>query len=98
MKNHFRIIYKNLVKLFFTLLVKLSGFRGSNVKVWGYSRLTKNTSCGRNVNFNGCHIYGRGRVEIGDNFHSGEGLKLLPKFIINKAELFLMMRPQLSRM
>ncbi|MDB2403956.1 acyltransferase [Schleiferiaceae bacterium] len=77
MKKHFRILYKNLGKLIFTLLVKLSGCRGSNIKVWGYSRLTKNTSCGRNVNFNGCHIYGRGRVEIGDNFHSGEGLKII---------------------
>lgn len=33
--------------------------------------MTKNTFLGKNVNFNGLVISGRGRVEIGDNFHSG---------------------------
>lgn len=32
-----------------------------------------NVRLGTNVNFNGMTIYGGGGVEIGDNFHSGEG-------------------------
>lgn len=34
--------------------------------------LTRNTSLGKNVSFNGLVIKGLGEVKIGDNFHSGE--------------------------
>ncbi|XCN73779.1 MAG: acyltransferase [Candidatus Electrothrix aestuarii] len=44
---------------------------GSNLKVNGKTTVTNNTVLGNNVNFNGMSITGRGRVEIGDNFHSG---------------------------
>lgn len=33
--------------------------------------LNKNTYLGKNVNFNGLRIRGRGEVRIGNNFHSG---------------------------
>lgn len=45
---------------------------GKNVKVNNKSKVTKNTFLGNNVNFNGMEILGKGRVIIGDNFHSGK--------------------------
>ncbi|MDL2246922.1 acyltransferase [Methanobrevibacter sp. OttesenSCG-928-K11] len=44
---------------------------GSNLKVNGKSNATPNTFLKNNVNFNGMHIQGEGKVEIGNNFHSG---------------------------
>lgn len=38
----------------------------------GKSSVTPQTEIGRNVHFNGLAIRGKGRVTIGDNFHSGE--------------------------
>ncbi len=37
-----------------------------------YSRVTENTILGKNVNFNGIKIKGKGKVVIGNNFHCGE--------------------------
>ncbi len=37
----------------------------------GYSFVNQNTILGKNVNFNGMKIHGKGNVIIGDNFHSG---------------------------
>jgi acetyltransferase-like isoleucine patch superfamily enzyme len=44
---------------------------GSNLKVNGKSIVTSNTFLKNNVNFNGMHIQGDGKVKIGNNFHSG---------------------------
>ena len=41
------------------------------IRVGGPTRLTKNTFLGKNTNFNGLVISGRGKVEIGSYFHSG---------------------------
>lgn len=48
---------------------------GDNLSVNHPSRIShgQNVALGNNVNFNGMTIYGGGGVEIGDNFHSGEG-------------------------
>lgn len=43
------------------------------VYVGGPTTLTRNTHLGSNVNFNGLVVSGKGRVTIGDNFHSGPG-------------------------
>lgn len=37
-----------------------------------YSRVTKNTILGKNVNFNGIKIKAKGKVIVGNNFHCGE--------------------------
>jgi acetyltransferase-like isoleucine patch superfamily enzyme len=37
----------------------------------GPTRVTRNTTLGRNVHFNGLSVMGGGAVSIGDNFHSG---------------------------
>ena len=36
--------------------------------------LSNNTYLGKNCNFNGLRIFGRGKVVIGDNFHSGRDI------------------------
>lgn len=42
-----------------------------------HSFVTKYTHLGKNVNFNGMKIYGKGKVYIGDNFHSGFGCSII---------------------
>ncbi|EJL74908.1 acyltransferase [Chryseobacterium populi] len=48
--------------------------------ILGWVKLNKNTKVGQNVSFNGCTIYGNGKVEIGDNFHSAKGLIMLTTY------------------
>ncbi|MDR0900984.1 MAG: acyltransferase [Methanobrevibacter sp.] len=57
-------IYKNKVK-------KIAKSCGTNLKVNYPSIVTSNTLLGNNVNFNGMTIQGKGKIAIGDNFHSG---------------------------
>lgn len=45
---------------------------GIPLKINFRSQFSSNCSLGTNCNFNGIKINGRGRVKIGDNFHSGE--------------------------
>jgi acetyltransferase-like isoleucine patch superfamily enzyme len=65
-------ILKRIKTFFLTkLCLFLARINGSNVYVNGYSKFTKNTILGKNVHFNGIDISGKGKVVIGDNFHSG---------------------------
>ena len=41
------------------------------VHIHGWTHLTPQTVLGKNPNFNGMHVYGKGKVVFGDNFHSG---------------------------
>jgi chloramphenicol O-acetyltransferase type B len=50
---------------------------GDLLRVNGRSSVTAATHLGSNVHFNGMTIGGAGRVEIGDNFHSGAGCLIL---------------------
>lgn len=50
---------------------------GTGLKVNGKTRINNNTYLGNNVSFNGLIIEGRGKVVIGDNFHSGPGCLLI---------------------
>ncbi|GGC84958.1 hypothetical protein GCM10007216_14560 [Thalassobacillus devorans] len=50
---------------------------GRGLKVNNKTSVTNNTILGNNVNFNGMHINGNGKVHIGDNFHSGEGCLII---------------------
>lgn len=47
------------------------------LRVNGPTYISKHTTLGKNVSFNGMKIGGRGNVKIGDNFHSGKGCKIL---------------------
>ena len=63
---------KQLRKLWYKYLAKRSiGSYGAGLYIGGKCTFTKNTHVGNNVNFNGMHIQGKGKVTIGDNFHSG---------------------------
>ena len=53
---------------------------GDGLKVNGYSKVTKNTMLGNNVNFNGMRIEGSGEVKIGNNFHSGADCLMITSF------------------
>lgn len=50
------------------------------LRVNGPTRVTANTVLGKNTSFNGLQIKGKGRVTIGDNFHSGPGCLFLTSF------------------
>lgn len=50
------------------------------LRVNGYTIVSKQTYLGKNVNFNGMIIRGKGEVKIGDNFHSGIGCSMLTSF------------------
>jgi chloramphenicol O-acetyltransferase type B len=64
--------YKRLRQLWFGWRVtRAVGSAGEELSVNGPSRVTRMTTLGRNVNFNGMSIQGCGKVSIGDNFHSG---------------------------
>lgn len=43
----------------------------------GFCIFTAKTIVGLNCHFNGIRVYGRGKVSIGDNFHSGAGCEIL---------------------
>lgn len=54
--------------------------RTGTVHINGKCRFNGNVYLGSNTNFNGMHIKGKGRVEIGDNFHSGQNILVLTSF------------------
>lgn len=52
-------------------VLKTAEFVKGEVTVNGLTYVNKRTRLGNNVHFNGLRILGKGKVEIGDNFHSG---------------------------
>lgn len=72
--KHYR---RNRSRLFKALVIKKIKSYGSGFSVHGRSYVNRNTYLGNNVKFNGMKIIGEGRVEIGDNFHSGEGCLMI---------------------
>ena len=62
------------------LYTKITARCGRGLNINGKIKLTSNTYLGNNVNFNGRIILGFGKVEIGDNFHSGAGCKFITTF------------------
>jgi len=72
-----KIIF-TIKRYLFTTLVKITVREyGKNLRVNRFSKVSKKTTLGTNVNFNGISIQGCGEVNIGDNFHSGEGCVIL---------------------
>lgn len=67
-----RNIHRKIRRVYHTFRAKRSvGSYIPPLRVAGRCSLTKNTHLGKNVCFNGLTIGGRGKVTIGDNFHSG---------------------------
>lgn len=74
-------ILKSLRTALFNSIVKRQAESvGKNLSVNHYSRVTSSCILGRNVNFNGMIISGKGKVSIGDNFHSGKDCKMITSF------------------
>lgn len=70
--KYFRNNYKKIQrKCRIFIAKKQCGSYVDRVQVGGPTSLTKTTFLGDNVNFNGLHINGAGKVIIGNNFHSG---------------------------
>jgi acetyltransferase-like isoleucine patch superfamily enzyme len=46
----------------------------------GNTKLSRNTWLGKNCSFNGMYIEGRGKITIGDNFHSGKECMIITEF------------------
>ena len=69
---------RRCLTFFYTLIVKIKckSYK-SQLRVNGFSQVSKNTSLAKNVNFNGMRISGNGNVNIGSNFHSGKGCIIL---------------------
>jgi acetyltransferase-like isoleucine patch superfamily enzyme len=69
---------KNLKRALYTGIVKrMVGKHDEVLFVNAFSCVTKKTTLGKNVNFNGMSIQGGGAVVIGDNFHSGQSCMIL---------------------
>ncbi len=69
-------LHKGIRTLVWSYVANLSLKSKNKVLANGFTWLSHGTSVGRNVNFNGLRVYGRGVVEIGDNFHSGKGVAI----------------------
>lgn len=68
-----RFIVSRIRQLFWGTIVRVCAASvGEALKVNHKSIVSRTTYLGNNVNFNGMRINGRGKVVIGDNFHSGE--------------------------
>jgi len=81
MKNILKKIFKLFKRTLFTFIVKQKAKQiKGNLFVNGHSKINKNTILGHNVHFNGLKVYGRGKIEIGDNFHSGFGCEFITDF------------------
>lgn len=76
-----RRIVRHIKRFIFGTFVKHNAkFTGANLKVNGFSKVSKNTSLGNNVNLNGLFIDGEGKVKIGNNFHSGKHCRIITNF------------------
>ena len=65
----------------FTLLCKGSAKQvGNGVHINHKCKFSRNTIIGNNCHFNGMRISGHGCVIIGDNFHSGENIRILTTY------------------
>lgn len=73
---------RELKKLYSTKLYGYQVLRfaksiGEKFLCLGFSKVTRNTILGNSVNFNGMEIVGKGKVTIGDYFHSGKGCLII---------------------
>ena len=81
----FRLRESKRRKLFNSYLNRLYGYQVSNFaksigkNLWcrNFSKVTRNTVLGDNVHLNGISIQGKGKVTIGNYFHSGKGCLII---------------------
>lgn len=81
MKSILKKPYIKIKRILFSIIIKRKAkiIKGK-IYINGYSKVNDNTILGNNVHFNGLKVYGRGKIEIGDNFHSGFGCEFITDF------------------
>ena len=72
-----QVILKCKVKYLKSLIESNAKSCGKGLRVNGVSYVNDETYLGENVSFNGMRIGGRGKVTIGDNFHSGTNCQMI---------------------
>ena len=75
-----RLIKKVRQKFYSFFAFRVVAEKGENCKANSRCHFTRKTHLGYNCNFNGCTINGNGCVTIGNNFHSGAGLKMITTY------------------
>ncbi len=75
-----KLFRKTKAYFFYKLAARTLGGCESRPTVNYYSRFTSNTYLGKNCHFNGLIIRGKGRVLIGDNFHSGKDVLIINSY------------------
>ncbi len=71
-------IFRKIRTKFFTALCKRKAAKtGKGLHVNHWCKFSPKTIIGNNCHFNGMKITGKGKVSIGDNFHSGAGILIL---------------------
>lgn len=74
-------IIRGIRTKFFTFLCRGSAKQvGNGVHINKMCKFSHNTVIGNNCHFNGMRISGHGRVTIGNNFHSGENIRILTTY------------------
>lgn len=74
-------VISSIKRYIFTTIVRLKAAKCEGKIIVNHkSSVTSNTYLGKNVNFQGMYITGKGKVEIGDNFHSGSGCVILSHY------------------
>ncbi|MDK9773388.1 MULTISPECIES: DapH/DapD/GlmU-related protein [Vibrio] len=68
---------RKIKKWLYKKALRKAGSVGENVFVNGKSVFTKTSHIGSDCHFNGMMIRGKGKVVIGDNFHSGVGCHII---------------------
>jgi chloramphenicol O-acetyltransferase type B len=76
----FSKIRHRLTEMYYTARIKKQCAACGRIRVKGRSYVNSNTWLGDNVNFNGMRISGKGKVVIGNNFHSGRHCYMLTSF------------------
>lgn len=71
------LVKKTLAYIFFIMVGRNFIAATGRPKINGFCKFGAVLILGRNANFNGARTYGAGKIYIGDNFHSGTGLKIL---------------------
>lgn len=61
-------------------LRKKAAHCGNDLYVGGKTYITDNTYLGNHVSFNGMAMTGKGKIVIGDYFHSGPGCQIITSF------------------
>lgn len=75
-----KLIIRLLRKVYKWKVVKNVKSYKEPFRVNGYSFVSRNTTLGKNCNFNGMRIKGNGNVTIGENFHSGQQCLMITSY------------------